>query len=86
MDLFDVVLIGAAFGALALVPFVIVLLANGSSRDKRQGGKLLDARMREGYTYANPQRTAARTLTFSDPEAVYAHWDCCKPDHTGLGA
>lgn len=73
MDYYTTILIGAVV-LLILSALAIYWVGKGRT-DPRQGARLIDARMREGYTYANPQRTAARVLSFGDPEGVYYTWD-----------
>lgn len=69
-------LIGAAAVLLLLFALALYWIGNGGPRaDRRQGGKLIDARMRQGYTYELPRRTAPRALTFGDPEGAYYTWD-----------
>jgi hypothetical protein len=78
MDYYTKVLL---LSALLLILSVVAIYAVGNGglrRDTRQGGKLIDARLREGYTYTNPQRTAARTLSLDDPEGVYYATDAAR--------
>lgn len=73
MGYYAKVLAGAAL--LLLLSGIAIYLAGRGRGDSRQGGRLIDARMREGYTYANPQRTVTRALSFGDPEGAYYTWD-----------
>lgn len=73
MNYYTQILIGAVV-LLTLSALAIYLVGRGRS-DSRQGGVLIDARKREGYAYTDPQRTAARALSFNDPEGAYYTWD-----------
>lgn len=73
MDYYTKLLIGVA--VLLILSALAIYLAGKGRSDKRQGGRLIDARMREGYTYAAPLRSEPRALSLGDAEGAYYAWD-----------